>query len=100
MSEVFGEGAVVGLPLLCLVESHRLVADADLLHHLVTRESTVILAPAVGEWRDLAAYTDVIGRRDAASAAHAAVDLAASLLTTRPDLYSNLPGGGPIISAA
>ncbi|MDP9797566.1 hypothetical protein J2S43_006078 [Catenuloplanes nepalensis] len=97
MSEVLDEGAVVGLPLLCLIESHRLIAEADLLHHLVARESTVILAPAAEVWRDVAAYTDVVGRMDAASAA---VDLDASLLTTQPELYSDLPDGGPIISAA
>ena len=75
IAEVDDEQAAVGLPLLCLVEATRAVADTDRLDLLVHHAATAIVADNPADWRALAATYDIVGRLDAASAALAAVDL-------------------------
>jgi hypothetical protein len=91
------EGCAVGLPLLCLVEATRAVADPDRLDLLVAHPATVILPPEPDSWRALAVTYDTVGRLDAASAVLAAIDLDCDVLTGQPALYAGLAGGGPII---
>lgn len=45
IGEVHEEHAAAGLPLLCLVEARRAIADTDLLDLLVAHQATVIVAP-------------------------------------------------------
>lgn len=54
IAEVDDEQAAVGLPLLCLVEATRAVADPDRLDLLVNHRATVILADDAADWRALA----------------------------------------------
>lgn len=91
------EGGAVGLPVLCLVEATRAVADTDRLDLLVNHPASVILTPDPASWRALAVTYETVGRLDAASAVLAAIDLGSSVLTGQPGLYAGLAGGGPII---
>jgi hypothetical protein len=95
--EVADEGAAVGLPLLCLVEASRIVADADRLDLLVNHAASVVLAPYPSSWRALAITYETVGRLDAASAVIEAYDLDCDVLTVTPLLYAGLVDGGPII---
>jgi hypothetical protein len=97
IGEVDDEGAAVGLPLLCLVEARRAIADTDLLDLLIAHRATTIVAPDEDSWRALAATYDTVGRLDAASAVLAAYDLDVLILTSQAALYAGLAGGGPII---
>jgi hypothetical protein len=97
IAEVDDEQAAVGLPLLCLVEATRAVADGGRLDLLLHHRATVILATEAADWQALAATYDMVGRLDAASAALAAVDLDAALLTAQPGLYGGMADGGPVI---
>jgi hypothetical protein len=97
IAEVDDEYAAVGLPMLCLVEASRAVADKDRLTLLVHHRASVVLGDDPGDWRPLAAMYDIVGRLDAASAAVAAVDGDVSILTAQPRLYGGLANGGPVI---
>jgi len=97
IAEVDDEYAAVGLPMLCLVEASRAVADKDRLTLLVHHRASVVLGDDPGDWRALAAMYDIVGRLDAASAAVAAVDGDVSILTAQPGLYGGLANGGPVI---
>jgi hypothetical protein len=97
VAEVNDENAAAGLPLLCLVEAMRAVADTDRLDLLVAHPATVVIAPEPGDWQALAATYETVGRLDAASAVLAAIDLDCLVLTGQPGLYGGLTGGGPVI---
>ncbi|MEU8007050.1 hypothetical protein AB0B66_38305 [Catellatospora sp. NPDC049111] len=97
IAEVADEGAAVGLPILCLVEAARSVADTDRLDLLADHSAVVVLSPWPTDWRALAVTCDIVGRLDAASAVLAAYDLDCSVLTNQPGLYAGLADGGPII---
>jgi hypothetical protein len=97
IAEVDDENAAVGLPMLCLVEASRAVADKDRLTLLVHHRASAVLGDDPEDWRALAAMYDIVGRIDAASAAVAAIDLDVSILTGQPGLYGGLAGGGPVI---
>lgn len=97
IAEVDDENAAVGLPMLCLVEASRAVADKDRLTPLVHHRASVVLGNDPGDRRALAAMYDIVGRLDAASAAVTAVDLDVSILTGQSGLYGGLAGGGPVI---
>jgi hypothetical protein len=97
LGEVNDEDAAAGLPVLCLAEAYRTIADTDLLDLLVTHPATAIIAPERDSWRALAAAYDSVGRMDAASAVLAAIDLGCLVLTGQPGLYAGLASGGPII---
>jgi hypothetical protein len=98
IGEVNDEGAAAGLPLLCLVEARRAIADTDLLDLLVNHQATTIVPPHGDSWRALCATYDTVGRLDAASAVLAAYDLDCLILTAQPALYAGLASGGPIIA--
>ncbi|MEV4212531.1 hypothetical protein [Micromonospora sp. NPDC049662] len=91
------ENAAVGLPVLCLAEATRAVADADRLDLLANHQAIEILTPDPESWRALAIIYETVGRLDAASAVLAAIDLDGHLLTGQPALYAGLDGGGPVI---
>jgi hypothetical protein len=97
VAEVDDENAAVGLPVLCLVEATRAVADSGRLALLVEHRASVVIGNDPADWRALAAMYDVIGRLDTASAAVTAIDRNISILTAQPGLYGGLAGGGPII---
>lgn len=97
IGEVHEEHAAVGLPLLCLVEAQRAIADTDLLDLLIAHQATTIVSPEADSWRALAATYDTVGRLDAASAVLAAYDLDVLILTGQAALYAGLAAGGPII---
>ena len=96
--QVVDDGAVVVLPVACLAEAVPAVADIAMLDVLVSHEATLVLADGEDMWRDLAAMTEVVGRHDAASAALAAIDFGANILTRSPLLYAGLAGGGMVIA--
>lgn len=98
IAEVADEGAAVGLPILCLVEAARAVADADRLDLLASHGAVVILSPWPTNWKPLAVTVDLVGRLDAASAVLEAYDLDCAVLTCQPGLYAGLADGGPIIA--
>jgi hypothetical protein len=97
MAEVADEDAIAGLPLLCLVEATRAVADSDRLDLLVNHRVAEVLVDDAARWRALAATYDIVGRLDAASAVLAAIDRGCPLLSGQPGLYGGLEDGGPII---
>jgi hypothetical protein len=97
IAEVDDENAAIGLPMLCLVEASRAVADTDRLTLLVQHRASVVLGDDPADWRALAAMYDIVGRVDAASAAFTAIDWDISILTAQPGLYGGLAGGGPVI---
>jgi len=97
IAEVYDDGAAVGLPILCLVEAVRSVAETDQLDLLVAHPATEVFAPAPEEWRALAAIVDMVGRMDCASAVLTAIDLDCLIMTNQPGVYGGLAGGGPII---
>jgi hypothetical protein len=97
IAEVNDEHAAAGLPILCIVEATRAVADTDRLDLLVAHPATAVLVPRPGDWQALAATYETVGRLDAASAVLAAIDLDCLVLTGQPGLYGGLAGGGPII---
>lgn len=99
IAEVADEpGCAFGLPVLCLAEATRAVADTDRLDLLVNHPVALVLAPDPVSWRALAVTYDTVGRLDAASAVLAAIDLGCDVLTAQPGLYAGLAGGGPIIA--
>ncbi|MFG2064487.1 hypothetical protein ACGFIK_24060 [Micromonospora sp. NPDC048871] len=89
--------AVFGLPVLCLAEAARIVADSTRLDLLTGLPAALILTPDPESWRALAITHDTVGRLDAASAVLAAIDLGCDVLTGQPGLYGGLAGGGPVI---
>jgi hypothetical protein len=97
IAEVNDEYTAAGLPILCLVEATRAVADGDHLELLVNHPATAVLTPKPEDWQALAAIYDTVGRLDAASAVLAAIDLDCQVLTGQPGLYGGLAGGGPVI---
>jgi ABC-type Fe2+-enterobactin transport system substrate-binding protein len=97
IAEVSDESAAAGLPMLCLVEASRAVADTDQLDLLVSHAATALMDAEAANWQALAATYDTVGRLDAASAVLAAVDFDCDILTSQPGLYAGLAGGGPII---
>jgi len=98
IAEVNDEHAAAGLPILCLVEATRVVADTDRLDLLVAHTATAVITPRPDDWRALAATYETVGRLDAASAVLAAIDVDCLVLTGQPRLYAGLAGGGPIIA--
>ncbi|XTZ13863.1 hypothetical protein ACQSSU_20415 [Micromonospora echinospora] len=98
IAEVADEpGCVFGLPVLCLAEANRAVADQDRLDILVNHPAALVITPDPEAWRALAVTYETVGRLDAASAVLAAIDLGCDVLTGQPGLYAGLAGGGPII---
>ena len=97
IAEVNDENGAAGLPIPCLVEATRAVADTDQLDLLVAHAATAVIAPRPEDWQALAATYDTVDRLDAASAVLAAIDLDCLVLTAQPGLYGGLAGGGPII---
>lgn len=98
IAEVYGEGGVTGLPVLCLAEATRTCCDQDRLALLANHHATVMLDLPANHWHDLATSVDeVVGRPDAASAVLVAVDHDCDVLTAVPGLYAGLGGGGPIL---
>jgi hypothetical protein len=98
IAEVADERAAVGLPLLCLAEASRAVADAHLLTLLAGHPASVVCGEEPANWQALAATYAIVGRLDAASAALAAIDQDVSVLTAEPGLYDGLAAGGPVIA--
>jgi hypothetical protein len=97
IAEVDDEHAAVGLPVLCLVEATRAIADRERLALLVHHRAGAVIGTDPGDWEALAAMYEIVGRLDAASAAVAAIDGDVSILTAQPGLYGGLAGGGPVI---
>jgi hypothetical protein len=97
IAEVDDEQAAVGLPMLCLVEATRAVADTGHLTILVRHQASRLCGDDPSDWEALAATYEIVGRIDAASAALAAIDRDVNVLTAQPGLYRGLAGGGPVI---
>ncbi|WP_232323476.1 hypothetical protein [Catenuloplanes japonicus] len=98
LSELADEGAVAGLPVLCLVEARPSVVDTDLLDLLVIHDRTEVLGLAADDWQALIAATELVGRLDIASAVLAADEHEdATIMTARPSWYGGLDGGGPVL---
>jgi hypothetical protein len=98
LGELSDEGAIAGLPVLCLAEARPAVVDTDLLDLFVNHDTTEVLGLAPDDWQALAAASDLVGRLDIASAVLAVDDHRdATILTAKPSLYGGLDGGGPII---
>jgi hypothetical protein len=95
--QVVDEDALAVLPASCLAEALPSVADPDMLDLLVAHEATTVLADGPDMWRDLAAMVEITGRPDSASAALAAIDFTASILTRAPLLYAGLRDGRMVI---
>lgn len=96
ISEVASEGGLVGLPVLALVEAAGMGADRGLLDLLTEHPSTVVL-PVEEDWLALVAMHDLVARLDAASAALAAYDEGAYLLTATPSWYAGWADGASVI---
>jgi len=92
LGEIAAEGATAGLPVLCLAEARRHVADPALIELLASHTATVILAPEPEAWRALAALSGIVGRLDAATALIDALDYDVEILTAQPGLYAGKPG--------
>lgn len=88
--QVLDEGAVAVIPLACLVEAFPAVEDTAMLDVLVGLESTTVLSDEPAAWRSLAEMVEIVGRPDAASAALAAIDFKAQLLTRTPGWYAGV----------
>ena len=88
--QVLEDNATAVLPAACLTEAAPAVADSDLLDVLISHEVTTVLADGETMWRDVAAMAEVTGRADAASAALAAIDFGANVLTRTPGLYAGI----------
>ncbi|WP_243715552.1 hypothetical protein [Micromonospora sp. KC207] len=97
IAEVADEDCHFGVPVMCLAEASRAVADTDRLDLLVNHPAAAVLTVDPVSWRALAFVYDTVGRLDAASALLAAVDNGCNVLTGQPGLYAGLAGGGPII---
>ena len=98
LAEVADEDAVVGVPLLCLVEAAHRSAAMAVLELLAHNPSVEVLADDPTEWQSLAAMLGIVGELGAASGALAAVDFDCQVLTRAPELYERMDGGGPIIA--
>jgi hypothetical protein len=103
IAEVDDEQGSVGLPVLCLIEATKAVADDGRLNHLIEHEVATLLDVNASDWRALAAVHEDVDRLDAASAALATIDFRCFVLTDQPDVYSGagmidriveLPAGG------
>lgn len=97
LAEVNDEEAAAGLPVLCVVEAHRVVQDHDQFMLLLRHPATRIISPDPDDWHLLAAALDQVGRMDAASAVVDAGSCHCWILTCQSALYGGLPRGGPII---
>ncbi|TDB75429.1 hypothetical protein [Micromonospora sp. KC723] len=97
IAEVADEDCHFGVPVMCLAEASRAVADTARLDLLVNHPAAAVLTVDPVSWRALAFVYDTVGRLDAASALLAAVDNGCNVLTGQPGLYAGLAGGGPII---
>jgi hypothetical protein len=82
IAEVHDEYAVVGPPMLCLVEASSAVAGSDRRDLLVNHPATAVLAPYPDDWQALAAVYNTVGRLDAASTVLAAIDLGCQVLSS------------------
>lgn len=97
IAEVDDELAAFGLPVLCLVEASRAVADEQRLDLLLAHPACRLLPVETRDWRALAATSWIVGRVDAASAVLCAIDLDCHVLSAQSGLYGGLLDGGPII---
>ncbi len=97
VAEIDDEYAAVALPVLCLLEAHRVVADHDRLMVLVKHLATITLTIEPDDWPAVATFADAGGRIDAASAALVAVDYSATVLTRQPNLYRVMSPEIPVI---
>lgn len=95
--QVFEDQAVAVLPSACLAEAVPAVADTGLLDVLVAHDATMVLADGETMWRDVAAMAEVTGRPDTASAALAAIDFGANVLTRTPGMYAGIGKSGMVI---
>jgi hypothetical protein len=57
-----------------------------------------VLSADPADWRALAAFYDIVGRVDAATAALAALDCGCKVLTRHAGLYAGLAHGGPVVA--
>jgi PIN domain len=92
IAEVVDEGGRVGVPVVCLAEASRLIADklADGVTLLVRHPSCVVLPTLAEDWTALAAWTRVLSRVDLAAALIEATDRPAGyVLSGEPDAYGD-----------
>jgi len=94
IAEARDNGALIGLPVVCLVKSGRAVRDHDRLHYLVSDPATRVLKCRRAHWQPMTEAYDQIGRVDAASAAVSAFEFGAYILSGVPDVYRHLDDGG------
>jgi hypothetical protein len=90
--EVTDEGAEFAVPQLCLVEAAQ-QADPNrvALLDVLVGHSHCIVVPVPADWRGLALAAGFYGSPAAASAAAAAADHQAYVLTAHPERYPGLP---------
>jgi hypothetical protein len=91
-TEVDEESAAFGLPVLCLVEASRTVADDVRFELLLTHPACEVLSVEADNWKALVATNWIVGRIDAASAALAAIDNGCYTLTGQPGQYDGVGG--------
>lgn len=97
IAEIDDEYAAVALPVLCLLEAHRVVADHDRLMVLVNHPAAITLTIEPDDWPAVATFADAGGRIDAAAAALVAADYGATVLTRQPGPYRAMSPDIPVI---
>lgn len=97
IAQVAEEGYLFGLPVTCLAEASRSVADTDRLELLVNHPAAAVLTVDPLSWRALADTHRTVARLDTASALLAATNNGCTILTEQPNQYAGLTGDESIM---
>jgi hypothetical protein len=97
LGEIADEGAVFGLPALCLSEAAAKVADESMFRLLTQHPAGTVLGVDGARWGALADTLWVVGVVEAASAVLTAERHDCHAMTARPGLYGGLANGGDVI---
>ncbi|MDH6463625.1 hypothetical protein M2302_003820 [Micromonospora sp. A200] len=84
IAKVANEGSLFGLPVMCLADAARSVADTDRLDLLVNHPAAAVLTVDPLQWKTLAATHHAVGRLDTAAALLAAATNDCRVLAGQP----------------
>lgn len=93
LAELLNDGMSAAVPVLCLAEAVPPALEAERLDALVGHPATTVVTDGPSEWRALGHLCALTGEIASASAALAAVDFDAWILTADPDRYRSVAGG-------